>query len=124
MAYELMSKDLQLRWVATKLVPHHLIELNKANLVIRCQDLIKSLPSRLTMKNIVTVDEKLFYCRYMKPRNVIGSWLFSGGDEVPRQTPRRTNIEKKLWLLLQFLSAASIILRHCSETNTLMARDM
>ena len=36
----------------------------------------------------------------MKPRNVIGSWLIPGGDEVPRQTLRRTNMEKKFMAVI------------------------
>ena len=95
MGHEILTKDLELQWVTTKWVPHKLNDIRKANRVTRCQDIIESFSSRLAKKNFVTIDENFFYCRNMKPRNVIGSWIVPGGDEKRRQTARRTTMESK-----------------------------
>ena len=84
MVHEILTKDLDQKWVTTKWVSHKLNDLHKANRVTRCQDLIESLSSRLAKKKIITIDEKFFYCRNMKRRNVVGSWIVPSGDEKRR----------------------------------------
>ena len=76
------------------------MNLHKANRVTRCQDLIESLSSRLAKKNFVTIDEKFFHCRNMKPWNVIGNWIVPDGDEKRRQTARRTTMESKFMAII------------------------
>ena len=69
---------------------------NKAVRVQRCRDLIEALSVRLCKKNLVTIDEKFFYLRNLRPRNTIGCWIDPSGDTVhARQTARRSTMEKK-----------------------------
>jgi hypothetical protein len=95
MVHGILTDDIELIWFHTKWVPHTLTERNKAIRVERCEDLLDSYASRLTMSNLVTIDEKFFYCRKLQPRHVIGNWVTAGGDEKVRQTARRSNMEKK-----------------------------
>ena len=95
MAQRIVTDDLDRTWFHTKWVPHTLTENNKAVRVERSQDLIETFSGRLCKYNLVTVDEKFFYCRKMRARNKIGSWLSAAGDEKVVQTASRTNMEKK-----------------------------
>ena len=100
MVHEILTNDLELLWLSTKWVPHTLSEANKAIRLTRCQDLMDSFSSRLTKSNLVTIDEKYFYCRNMQPRNVIGSWLGPWGDEPRKQTARRSSMETKFMAIV------------------------
>lgn len=100
MVQRIMTEDLDKAWIHTKWVPHHLTEGNKAVRVDRCTDLIDALASRICQSNLVTIDEKWFYCRKLIPCNKIGSWVTAGGDEEPIQTPRRTTMEKKFMAIV------------------------
>ena len=67
--------------------------------------MLEALKSRQTRKNLVTIDEKNFFLRNLKPRNVIGSWEKVGpyGDceENSRlQTPRRSPMEAKYMVIV------------------------
>lgn len=95
MVQRIVSDDLKRTWVRAKWVPHTLTEFNKAIRVERCRDLLDALGGRLARKNLVTIDEKMFYCRNMKPSNVTGCWMNAAGDEPLSQVARRTNMEKK-----------------------------
>lgn len=98
MVQRIIDEDLDVSWRKTRWVPHTLSENNKAVRVERCQVLIDSMQSRLCMKNLVIVDEKLFYCRNMKPSHTYGTWVFPGGDVT--QTPRRSQLEKKFHVIV------------------------
>jgi hypothetical protein len=54
--------------------------------------------SRIVQSNLVTVDEKWFYCRHLRPKNMIGSWVLPGGDQI--QTARRTPMDKKFMAIV------------------------
>jgi len=95
MVQRMVSEDLERIWFRCKWVPHTLTEANKAKRVERCQDLLDGLGSRLAKKNLVTIDEKMFYCRNMIPSNVTGCWMSEAGDESLSQVARRSNMEKK-----------------------------
>ena len=100
MVHKIMTIDLEFLWLSTKWVPHTLSEANKAIWVTRCQDLLDSFSSHLTKSNLVTIDEKFFYCWNMQPRNVIGSWHGPWGDEPRKQTARGTNMETKCMVIV------------------------
>ena len=68
MVQRILTEDLHTKWV-----PHTLSEGNKALRVERCQELIDSFTSRICKSNLVTIDEKFFYCKKPKARNTIGS---------------------------------------------------
>lgn len=93
MVQRILSDDLEKMWLHTKWVPHTITERNKIVRVERCRDLLESMASRLTKSNMVTIDEKFFYCRKLQPRNKIGSWIGPYGDV--RQTARRSAMEQK-----------------------------
>jgi len=86
MVQRIVSDDLERIWFKTKWVPHTLSDHNKAIRVERCQNLIESFQSRLCKSNLITIDEKFFYCRKMKSTNKIGSWLSAAGDQQLVQT--------------------------------------
>ena len=41
-----------------------------------------------------------FFCKKLKARNTIGSWVGAGGDERPIQTSRRTPMDKKFMAIV------------------------
>lgn len=96
----ILVEDLDKLWIHTKWIPHTLSEHNKSVRVARCQDLLESLSSRLTKSNLVTVDEKFFYCRKLQPRNKIGIWIDPFGDDDIRQTARRSSMEDKFLVII------------------------
>lgn len=105
MAVRILNEDLNLKWLHTRWVPHKLTEDNKIIRVERCTDMLEAFKSRQTRKNLVTIDEKNFFLRNLKPRNVIGSWEKVGpyGDceENSRlQTPRRSPMEAKYMVIV------------------------
>jgi len=103
MAYNIMYKDLEHIWHHTKWVPHTLSEANKVLRVARSEDLLVTYDSRLSRSNLVTIDEKCFYCRHLQPRNKIGNWLSetsAQGDEPVRHTARRSPMEKKFMAIV------------------------
>lgn len=93
MVHRILTDELECIWFHTKWIPHTLTNANKAVRVARCTDMIETLESRLTKENLVTIDEKWFYARKIKPSNKIGSWVSPGGDVV--QTARRSTMEMK-----------------------------
>ena len=87
MVHRILTEDLIKKWCITKLVPHIL---SSENMAIRTAVLFL----KAIAKNLVTIDEKFFYCRKVSSRKTIGSWASAAEDEVPR-----TNMEKKYsWL--------------------------
>ena len=95
MVQRILTEDLGKKWLHTRWVPHVLNNYNKAVRVEKCTDLIEALAFRQTRKKLITIDQKFFYLRHLQPRNVIGSWLTPGGDEVARKTARLSKMEKK-----------------------------
>ena len=73
--------------------PHVITEYHRQQRVECCTNMLQSFESRITKSNLVTVDEKWFYCRRMLPRNVIGSWIGPDGDR--KQTAVRSKFETK-----------------------------
>lgn len=100
MVQRIIEDDLETIWKGTQWVPHTLNEINKAIRVERCQVLLDSLSTRLAKKNLVTIDEKFFYCRNLKPRNRIGSWITPDGDSHVSQTARRKSVEMKYHVIV------------------------
>ena len=98
MAYRILSENLGRKWLLTSWIPHELTEQMKATRCERITDMLESFKSRNVKNNLVTIDEKWFYCRPMRPRNKIGSWATADGDR--RQTPRRTSMEKKFMAIV------------------------
>ena len=111
MVHRIFTDELDMKWVHTKWVPHTLSEGNKAVRVERCNDLIQSLSNRLAQKNLVTIDEKMFYCRNLKHRNTIGCWVGQSGDEPVLQTARRSNFEKKFHVIMAVTQRGSHFFR-------------
>ena len=56
--------------------------------------------SRQCRLNLITIDEKWFYCRKMAPKSQIGQWVTPGGDQPNLQTARRTTMEKKIMAIV------------------------
>lgn len=103
MVHNIMCEDLELIWHHTKWVPHTLTERNRASRVAICEELRVIYASRLTRSNLVTIDEKFFYCRSLAPSNKIGNWLnetTAQGDDPIRHTARRSTMEKKFMAII------------------------
>lgn len=100
MVQRILTKDLGKKWIATKWIPHKLTEANQALRVERCTDLIKAMRSRQCRSNLITIDEKWFYCRNMAPKTQIGQWVTPDGDQANLQTARRTTMEKKIMAII------------------------
>lgn len=100
MVCNIMSNELELIWFHTRWVPHTLSDHNKVVRVERCTDMLESYSNRLTEANLVTIDEKMFYCRNLPPRNVVGNWLSADGDTPRRQTARRSAFENKFMAII------------------------
>jgi len=96
----ILNEDLAKLWCHTKWVPHCLSDRNKFVRVERCGDMVELLTSRIAKANLITIDEKFFYCRKVAAPNKIGSWMDAEGDTVRRQTARRTNMEKKFLVIV------------------------
>ena len=86
--YRILSEDLGKIWMHTRWVLHVITEYHRQQRVECCTNMLQSFESRITKSNLVTIDEKWFYCRKMLPRNVIGSWIGPDGDQ--KQTAVRT----------------------------------
>lgn len=93
MVHRILNEDLEKLWVKTAWVPHRLSEAQRQLRVERMQDMLEAFKSRLVKRNLVVVDEKWFFYRYLLPRQDIGSWMSPEGDR--RQTPRRLQTEPK-----------------------------
>lgn len=103
MVQRIMHEDLEVIWYRNKWVPHVLTDFNKAVRVDRCNELIATMQSRLCKSNMVSVDEKWFYCRKLKPSNRIGTWLTeegAAGGDSPAQTARRSTMESKFMAVI------------------------
>lgn len=100
MVQRILQEDVDVMWVNTKWVPHTLSVQNKAVRVERCQELIQVMQSRLTKANLVTVDEKFFYLRNLKPKNTIGAWVQPFGDVEQIQTAKRSSMERKYLVIM------------------------
>lgn len=103
MVHKIMCEELELIWHHTKWVPHTLTEGNRASRVNICEELRVAYKSRLTRSNLVTIDEKFFYCRSLAPSNKIGNWLSeitAHGDEPVRHTARRSTMERKFMAII------------------------
>jgi len=98
MVHRILNEDLELIWMKTKWVPHKLNERNYQHRIECCENMLQAFKSRIVKRNLVIVDEKYFYSRYLLPRNDIGSWIGAHGDVERLQTPRRRSVEKK-WLV-------------------------
>lgn len=93
MTYRILTEDLENIWMHTRWVPHVISEHHRQQRVECCTNMMQSFESRITRSNLITIDEKWFYCRKMLPRNVVGSWVGPGGDR--RKTAVRSSMEKK-----------------------------
>lgn len=93
MVHRILSEDLELVWFRTFWIPHKITDVHRQLRVQRCEDMLQAFASRITQANLVIVDEKWYFSRYLLPRNDIGSWLGPYGDRL--QTPRRQQQEKK-----------------------------
>ena len=100
MVQRILEDDLEVIWKTTKWVPHTLTQMNKTVRMEPCKVIIESLSTRLAKKNLVTIDEKFFYCRNLKPRNKIGSWCTPAGDQPLIQTGRRKTTELKYQVIM------------------------
>lgn len=100
MAHRILKEDLGKSWFHTRWVPHTLTESNKLTRVERCIKMLETFNSRITKANLITIDEKWFYCRKLRPRNVIGAWLGPDGDINIPQTTRRSNMETKFMAIV------------------------
>jgi [histone H3]-lysine36 N-dimethyltransferase SETMAR len=98
MAYRILTEDLGRKWLLTRWIPHELTEQRKVMRCERINDMLEAFNSRIVINNLVTIDEKWFYCRPLRPRNKIGSWTTAEGDRI--QTPRRTPMEKKFMAIV------------------------
>lgn len=67
MIYRIIDEDLERIWFHTKWVPHVLTNRIRDLRVTCCENLIHDFNSRLTKKGLVTIDEKWFYCRKLRP---------------------------------------------------------
>lgn len=103
MVHRIVTEDLQKKWVLTNWIPYPVMEDRKAVRVERITDLLETFESRIALENLVTIDEKWFYCRHLRPKNKIGCWISPGGDQI--QTARRAPMEKK------FMAIVAISLR-------------
>ena len=68
------------------------------NRVTECKEILHCLSLRSTMRNLIIIDEKLFFDRPVGCRSTRHSWLAPGGD-VP-QFPRRGPMEKKFMAIV------------------------
>ncbi len=121
MAQRILSENLEKVWIHTRWVPHQLTPYNKAVRYERCQDMLEQMKSRLTRKNLITIDEKWIYLRNMNPCNTIGSWVTPGGDSPPVKTAKRTTMEAKVMFILALSQTGHHyfeILRHCETINS------
>lgn len=98
MVYRILSEDLEKIWMHTRWVPHVLTQQNKDRRVECCENILTSVNSRIARANLITIDEKWFYCRKMLPRNVVGSWM--GPYDDRRQTAVRCTMEKKFLAII------------------------
>lgn len=95
MVHRILNEDLEMLWIKTQWVPHKISEVHRQLRVERCQDMLEAFHSRIVKNNLVIVDEKWFFGRYLRPRNSIGSWISPHGDGIQIQTPKRLQTEKK-----------------------------
>jgi len=100
MVQRILQDELAKKWYHTKWIPHHLSIANKGLRVERCQDILEAVTHRLCRANLVTIDEKWFYLRHLKPMNKIGYWMTPGGDGPVLQTPKRSTMEKKFMAIV------------------------
>ena len=98
MVHRILTEELQKRWVLTRWIPYPVTEGRKAIRVERITDMLEALKSRVVAKNLVIIDEKWFYCRHLRPKNKIGSWISPSGDQI--QTARRTPMDKKFMAIV------------------------
>jgi len=119
MVQRIITEDTERIWCQCKWVPHTLTEVNKATRVERCQDLLDSLGSRLAQKNLVTIDEKMFYSRNMIPTNVTGCWLSATGDDSTLQVARRSTMEKKFHVIVAVSQQGHHFFRILPKNETL-----
>lgn len=96
--HRIITEDLNRKWTLTRWVPYPLTEERKTIRLVRIQDLLEAFQSRTVKQNLITIDEKWFYCRPLRPRNKIGSWVSSEGDCL--KTPRRMPMEKKFMAIV------------------------
>ena len=73
MVYRILSEDLVKICMHTRWLPHVITEYHRQQRVERCTNMLQSFESHIPKSNLVTIDEKWFYCRKMFARNVIGS---------------------------------------------------
>ena len=119
MAQRILSESLGKTWIHSRWVPHQLSPQNKAVRSERCKDLLEQLKSRLTRKNLVTIDEKWIYMRNMNPRNTIGSWVTPGGDLPTVKTARRTTMEPKVMFILALVQTGHHYFEILRQNETL-----
>lgn len=98
MTYRILTEDLERLWMHTRWIPHNITEDHRNQRVQCSRDMIDAFQSRIAKANLVTLDEKWFYCRKMLPRHVVGSWMVP--DDNRRQTAVRSTMERKFLVIV------------------------
>ena len=103
MIHRILNEDLEMMWMKTQWVPHQLTDAHRLLRVERCQDMLLAFRSRITKANLVNVDEKWLFARYLLPKNDVGSWVGPGGDicRLLHVCKQKTNISYMLLFLFQ-----------------------
>lgn len=98
MVYRILTNELEQIWMHTLWVPHIITDAHRQQRIDNCRTMLLSFESRIAKSNTVTVDEKWFYARHLKPSNTTGSWIGPDGDR--QQTARRSTMEKKFLAII------------------------
>ena len=98
LVHRILTEDLNKSWKITKWVPLTLQDSHETIRVERLTDMLDAFRSRILVKNLITIDNKWFYARHLKPRHTIGIWISPGGDAT--QTARRTTMEQKFMIII------------------------
>lgn len=97
-AYHILIEDLECISMNCRFVPHRLSEVNKANRVTCCGEILNICNTRGIRRRLVHTDEKWFYLTPMGNKATRKSWVQPGGDTI--SVARRTSMDKKFLALV------------------------
>ena len=96
---EILKKDLHLKSVCAKWVPHNLADGHKTARIESCENLIQVLGRRNARRNIYVCDEKWIYLRSVPNNTCVSAWLPNDGSGHVPTLARRSQSDRKILVI-------------------------
>lgn len=101
--HRVIVEDMGLTCITAKWIPYGLNDVQKANRVEGCQNLLEILPRRLMKDRLFICDEKWFYLKSFPPQNAVHRWIPVDAADPAGDRPtivRKSMCHKKVMIMV------------------------